>query len=45
MLGLDLFRTSTSGYEFSDLRLLSQLVVLLWLSKGEIIKDIFYVIG
>ena len=49
MLGLDLFCTSTSGYEFSDLRLLSWFICLLWfchgLPKEEIVKDIFYVIG
>ena len=47
--GIDLFYNTTSGYEFSDLRLLSWLFVLLWfcyeLPKGEIVKDIFYVIG
>ena len=40
---------STSEYEFSDLWLLSYLICLLWfchkLPKGEIVKDIFYVIG
>ena len=49
MLGLDLFCNSTSGYEFSDLRLLSRLFVLLWfchrLSKGKIVRDIFMKIG
>ena len=49
VVGLDLFCNPTSGYEFSDLRLLSWLFVLLWffhgLPKGEIFWDIFYVIG
>ena len=49
MLGLDLFCKSTSGYKFSDLRLLSWLICLLWfchgLPKGEIVRDIFDVIG
>ena len=47
--GLDLFCNTTSGYEFSDLRLLSWLFVLLWfchgLPKGDVDRDIFYVIG
>ena len=46
---IDLFCNTTSGYKFSDLRLLSWLFVLLWfchrLPKGEIVRDIFYVIG
>ena len=45
VLGLDLFYISTSDYEFSDLRLLSWFIFLLWfchrLPKGEIVKDIF----
>ena len=45
MLGLDLFCGSTSGYELSDIRLLSWLFVLLWfyhgLPNGEIVRDIF----
>ena len=49
LVGIDLFCNTTSGYEFSDLRPLSWLFVLLWfchkLPKGEIVKDIFYVIG
>ena len=49
VVGIDLLCNTTSGYEFSDLRLLSWLFVLLWfcygLSKGEIVRDIFYVIG
>ena len=49
MLGLDLFCNSTNGYKFSDLRLLSWLICLLWfcheLPKGEIVRDIFDVIG
>ena len=49
VVGIDLFCNTTSGYEFSDVRLLSWLFVLLWfchgLSRGEIVKDIFYVIG
>ena len=49
VLGLDLFCNTTSGYELSDLRLLSWLFVLLWfchrLPKEEIVKDIYYVIG
>ena len=49
VLGLDLFCNSTSGYEFSDLRLLSWFICLLWfyykLPKGEIVRDIFYVIS
>ena len=44
MLGLDLFCNSTSDYEFSDLRLPSWFVCLLWfyheLPKGEIVRDI-----
>ena len=46
---IDLFCNTTSGYELSNLRLLSGLVVLLWfyhgLPKGKIVEDIFYVIG
>ena len=46
---IDLFCNITSGYEFSDLKLLSWLFVLLWfchrLPKGEIVRNIFYVIG
>ena len=46
---IDLFCNTTSGYELSNLRLLSWLVVLLWfchgLPKGEIVKGIFYVIS
>ena len=49
MLRLDLFCNPTSGYEFSDLRPLSWFICLLWfchgLPKGEIVRDIFYVIG
>ena len=49
IVGIDLFCNTTSGYEFSNLRLLSWLFVLLWfchgLPKWEIVKDIFYVIG
>ena len=49
VVGIDLFCNTTSGYKLSNLRLLSWLVVLLWLChklpKGEIVKDIFYVIG
>ena len=49
MLRLDLFCNSTSGYEISDLRLLSWFICLLWLChelpKRETVKDIFYVIG
>ena len=49
VVGIDLFCNTTSGYKLSNLRLLSWLVVLLWfchgLPKGEIIKDIFYIIG
>ena len=49
VVGLDLLCNTTSGYEFSDLRLLSWLFVLLWfchgLPKGEIVRDIYYVIG
>ena len=49
VIGIDFLCNTTSGYEFSDLRLLSWLFVLLWfcyeLPKGEIVKDIFYVIG
>ena len=49
VVGIDLFCNTTSGYKLSDLRLLSWLFVLLWfchgLLKGEIVKDIFYVIG
>ena len=49
MLGLDLFRISTSDYEFSDLRLLSLFICLLWFYHGlpneEIVRDIFDVIG
>ena len=45
MLGLDLLCNSTSGYEFSDLRLLlGFFFFLLWfchgLPKGEIVRDI-----
>ena len=46
---IDLFCNTTSGYELSNLRLLSWLVVLLWfyhgLPKEKIVEDIFYVIG
>ena len=49
VVGIDLLCNTTSGYELSNLRLLSWLVVLLWfchgLSNDEIFKDIFYVIG
>ena len=49
VVGFDLFCNPTSGYEFSDLRLLLWLFVLLWffhgLPKGEIVRDIVYVIG
>ena len=49
VVGIDLFCNTTSGYKLSDLRLLSWLFVLLWfchgLLKGEIVKDIFYIIG
>ena len=49
VLGLGLFCNLTSDYEFSDLRLLLWFICLLWfyhgLSKGEIVRDIFYVIG
>ena len=42
VLGLDLLCNSTSDYEFSDLRLLSWFICLLWfcygLPKGEIVK-------
>ena len=45
MLRLDLFCNLISGYEFSDLRLLSWFICLLWfchgLSKWEIIRNIF----
>ena len=45
MLELDLFCNPTSGYEFSDLKLLSWFICLLWfchgLPKREIVKDIF----
>ena len=48
VIGIDLFCNTTSGYELSNLGLLSWLVVLLWfcheLPKMEIVKDIFYVI-
>ena len=48
-LVLDLFCNTTNGYEFSDLRLLSWFICLLWfchgLSKEEIVKDILYVVG
>ena len=47
MLGLDLFCILTSGYEFSDLILLSWFICLLWfchgLPKGEIVRDKYYV--
>ena len=49
VVGIDLLCNTTSGYEFSDLRLLSWLFILLWfchgLLKGKIVRDIFYVIG
>ena len=49
MLGLDLFCNSTSGYAFSDLKLLSWFICLLWfchgLLKGKIVRDILYVVG
>ena len=49
VVAIDLFCNTTSGYELSNLRLLSWLVVLLWfcheLLKGKIVKDIFYAIG
>ena len=42
VLRLDLFCNSTSDYEFSDLRLLSWFICLLWfchgLPKGEIVR-------
>ena len=45
VLGLDLFYISTSDYEFSDLRLLSWFIYLLWfcheLTKGKIVRNIF----
>ena len=45
MLGLDLFCNPTSGYECSDLRLLSWFICLLWfcygLPNGEIVRVIF----
>ena len=45
VVGIDLVCNTTSGYELSDLRLLSWLFVLLWfchrLPKGEIVRDIF----
>ena len=45
VVGIDLFCNNTSGYEFSDLKLLSWLFVLLWfchsLPKGKIVRDIF----
>ena len=45
MLGLDLFCNSPSGYEFSDLRLLSWFICLLWFCQGfpnwEIVRNIF----
>ena len=48
VVGIDLFSNTTSGYEFSDLRLLSWLFVLLCfchrLPKREIVGKIFYVI-
>ena len=48
VVGIDLLCNTTSGYELSDLRLFSWLFVLLWfchkLPKGEIVKDLFYVI-
>ena len=48
VVGIDLF-INTSGYEFSDLRLLSWLFFLLCfchsLPKREIVRKIFYVIG
>ena len=44
VVGIDLFCNTTSGYEFSDLRLLSWLFVLLWfchgLPNGKIVTDI-----
>ena len=46
---IDLLCNTTSGYEFSDLWLLSWLFVLLWfchgLPKEEIVRDEFYVIS
>ena len=49
VIRIDLFCNTTSGYEFSDLRFLSWLFVLLLfchgLPKGEIVRDTFYVIG
>ena len=49
VVGIDLLCHTTSGYEFCDLRLHSWLFVLLWfchgLTKGKIVRDIFYVIG
>ena len=49
VVGIDLFCNTTNGYELSNLRLLSWLVffvvVLLRIAKGEIVKDIFYVIS
>ena len=49
IVGIDLLCNTTSGYEFSDLKLLSWIFVLLWfchrLLKWEIVRDIFYVIG
>ena len=49
VLRLDLFYNSTSDYDFSDLRLLSWFICLLWFCHGlpnwEIVRDIFDVIG
>ena len=49
IVGIDLLCNTTSGYKFSDLKLLSWIFVLLWfchrLLKWEIVRDIFYVIG
>ena len=49
VVGIDLLCNTTSGYELSDLILLSWLFVLLrfchGLPKGEIVRDIFYIIG
>ena len=49
VVGINFLCNITSGYEFSDLRLLSWLFVLLWFChgfpNGKIVRDIFYVIG
>ena len=49
VVGIDLFCNTTSGYEFSDLGLLSRLFICCGFvtncQRGEIVRDIFYIIS